>query len=716
MKSLRFGTPAVAAALALIASSPAGAVSPKYWIHDTAEDFLGGEAQGVSVTSDGSLVLGPEVRRLAEPDVAYIWDVAAGDAGTFLATGDDGWVIRVRGDELQPFFQCAALEVLSLLLASDGTLWAGTAPEGFVYRIDPETGEGSIAFDAEEPYVWDLAEGPDGRIWAALGGGARVVRIDPGSNEAETVAEIDDNHVVCLDFDAEGGLLLGTEGKGLVARIAPDGGLRVLYDTPQGEVASVLAGEGGEVWAAASSTTESREEANEATPDSNSDGSGIENSMDFAFEFLPPDAGDGVLYRIDPQGNPTRVWESGMPIIYDLAWANGGGAVLAATGEEGHLYSVEPDGKVTLVLDAEEDHVVHLERRGEVTLLATANPARLLEIRAGYGSEGMYESQVLDARRPAKWGRAEWRGDGGGVKLSVRAGNTEEPDNTWGEWRSPGKDGALDLDGIRFLQWRLTLSGGGKSTPVVRRVRVSSLEHNLAPRISGVQVAPAGTGFYDDIPDPRPRPLYQALPGGVKVQYSFDQGENEFPPEARAPWTRGMRQIRWEAIDPNEDFLLYDLSYRRTDETEWKGFAEDVDGPNFAFNSQGVPDGIYLIRVTASDRRDNPAGEHTAHADSEPFIVDNTAPEIVDVKDSRSGDSVRVTAGLRDELSDVIRFEYAVDGEDWVDLGPVDGIFDSTTERVELEVEAPEGTEHTVLLRATDLGGNLGTARVLLRP
>ena len=56
--------------------------------------------------------------------------------------------------------------------------------------------------------------------------------------------------------------------------------------------------------------------------------------------------------------------------------------------------------------------------------------------RCGYG--------VVDARRPSRWGRIEWSGEaGGGVKLSVRTGNTEEPDNTWSDWKRVGDDGSL---------------------------------------------------------------------------------------------------------------------------------------------------------------------------------------------------------------------------------------------------------------------------------
>ena len=146
-----------------------------------------------------------------------------------------------------------------------------------------------------------------------------------------------------------------------------------------------------------------------------------------------------MLYRIDPDGNAVRHWESGEPAILDLAWNTDRTAVLAATGERGRLYSIADDGGATLVMDGEEAFLVALERQGDAVLVATANPARLKRVATGYGKNGTFMSQVLDARRVARWGRIDWQGEaGGGVQLAVRTGNTEEPDNTrTEETRSP---------------------------------------------------------------------------------------------------------------------------------------------------------------------------------------------------------------------------------------------------------------------------------------
>lgn len=691
----------------------AAAVSTAYWIEDTAEDFSRGEAEDVAIAADGTLRLAPRRHVLADVDVPYLWDLVPDDeGGAFAGTGDDGWVMHVTDGKAEEWFQCAALEVLCVERIG-GALWAGTAPEGFVYRITGQ-GEGDLVLDAEQHYVWDLEAGPDGKLYAAAGPEAAVYRIDPETRETELFAELEDRHAVCLAFDPDGNLLVGTEGRGLVVRIAPDGTQRVVHDCPQAEVGAVLAAPDGTVYAAAAAAAESREQA---SPDANGDGTAIDDQP-YMFEFTPDDTGDGVLYRIDTSGNATRFWESGQGAIFDLALASNGD-VLVATGDTGALFAVDATGRASLLFDAREEQVTALHVHGGQRWIATASPARVMRMDDGVSREGNYRSLVIDARRLSRWGRLSWQGDGNGgrVEFHVRRGNTDEPDKTWTDWEKVPEDGALGDEAARYLQWRATMRDGGKSSPDVRQVRVSSLENNVAPIVGDVEVIPAGNRFYDDVPDVRPRPLYQALPGGVKVQYSFDLGgDEELPPEHRAPWAQGVRQVRWTAIDPNSDPLVYELSYRRSDETEWKPFAEDVDGKHWTFNSRGVPDGEYRILVKASDRTGNAVGALEASRESEPFVVDNTAPEFRDVKHSRREGRVNVSAKVEDASSDIVRLEYSVDGGDWEEGAPADGVFDSRTERMDVTVDAAQDKEHSILLRGTDLAGNLGTTRLLIRP
>ena len=71
--------------------------------------------------------------------------------------------------------------------------------------------------------------------------------------------------------------------------------------------------------------------------------------------------------------------------------------------------------------------------------------------------------------------------------------------------------------------------------------------------------------------------------------------------------------------------------------------------------------------------------------------------------------SVRV----RDDASIVRKTEYSVDGGKWQEVHPSDGINDSRDESYEFAVGELTGPgPHVVVVRASDLLGNVSTGRV----
>ena len=65
--------------------------------------------------------------------------------------------------------------------------------------------------------------------------------------------------------------------------------------------------------------------------------------------------------------------------------------------------------------------------------------------------------------------------------------------SSWIEPSASGPASARLKEKARFTQWRATLGGGA----VVRRVRLSSLESNVAPIVMNVEVIPAARAFDD---------------------------------------------------------------------------------------------------------------------------------------------------------------------------------------------------------------------------
>jgi hypothetical protein len=116
--------------------------------------------------------------------------------------------------------------------------------------------------------------------------------------------------------------------------------------------------------------------------------------------------------------------------------------------------------------------------------------------------------------------------------------------------------------------------------------------------------------------------------------------------------------------------------------------------------------------VTASDAPSNPeALALTVDKESAPFDVDNTPPSVT--ASIVQASAARIRAQVTDDSSIVRRAEYSVDGGRWREVHPVDGINDAREEVYEIPTSdlAPPGP-HVVVVRATDLLGNVATARI----
>jgi hypothetical protein len=181
---------------------------------------------------------------------------------------------------------------------------------------------------------------------------------------------------------------------------------------------------------------------------------------------------------------------------------------------------------------------------------------------------------------------------------------------------------------------------------------------------------------------------------------------------SRRLYQKGVQTFSWKADDPNGDTLVYDVDYRPLGDRRWRLLKKGVTDTVVAWDTTTVPNGRYVVRVTASDSPSNPdeialSGEK----ESEPFDVDNTPPVVTVTL--AGGTPPRVRVNVKDDSSIVRRTEYSLDGGKWQEIHPLDGINDSLEESYEFPVGVLTGPgPHVVVVRASDLLGNLATGRV----
>jgi hypothetical protein len=135
----------------------------------------------------------------------------------------------------------------------------------------------------------------------------------------------------------------------------------------------------------------------------------------------------------------------------------------------------------------------------------------------------------------------------------------------------------------------------------------------------------------------------------------------------------------------------------------------------YAFDSTQLPDGLYRIRVEASDAQFNPGSQaRSISLASDPFLIDNTPPSVqVTARKGAKGAAVTLEASAGDNPGPIARAEYSLDAARWVPLAPADGVSDSRAETYSVTFENLRAGEHTVIVKVTDLLGNVGAGKAV---
>jgi hypothetical protein len=725
------------AALLLLALGLAPALraaAPQFWRIEGARAFLEGELEGVKVDSDGQLRLGPAPRPLFDPEAPNAWCVARDARGVlYVGTGNEGRVVRIEGARGSVLFDSEELGVHAIAVGPDGRIFAATSPDGAVWAIDA-AGKATRFFDPAEKYIWALAFDAKGALHVATGGEGRLYRVQKDGS-AQTLLASTETHILSLAVARDGRVYAGSAPEGLVYRLSASGRPFVVVDSPFREIKALDVGADGSVYAAAvdgrAPETTPRPAAGAPTPAPAGQVT-AEVTVSESFALAPtPVAGPvpgavpgqpeppakGALLRIDPTGDVTTLWSSPDDVPYSAAWTPAG--VLVGTGGRGKVYRVADDRRWALVATLPAEQVTGVVATGAGAALVTANPARVLALDSDPAPRGSFVSRVKDAESLASWGHLTWEGDspsGTAVRLETRAGNTATPDTTWTEWTAAAPSGPATREKARFLQVRLVLSGAAGATPTVTAVSTAYLQRNLAPVIRSITVHPAGEAFQKPITaSGEPEVL------GLDVDPLSERAAAARPPAGTPPaitfsrklTQRGLRTFSWQADDPNGDQLLFAVHYRSQGEEVWRPLRTDLAEPVFAWDTATVPSGRYLLRVTATDAPGNPrALALTGSRETGSFEVDNAPPRIQAVADPAVRGLIRVT--VQDDASPVRRLELSVDAGPWEDVHPEDGIADATSESYKVEVPALAGHpgRRLVVLRASDLLGNVATARV----
>ncbi len=589
----------------------------------------------------------------------------------------------------------------TLALSADGkTLYAGGTPGGGVFAIDIAAGKAKKLLSLEEgAHIWAISPAPSGKtLHVGTGPEGKLYEIDIASAKAKVLWDSGKKHLLSLVRDGES-LLVGASDDAELYRVdTKSGAARAVHDFSGQEIKSIVVSDKSiyvtvnEFQGAATGTISGPAKPTGTKPKGDAaaaGGSGVPRPGERR--------GKGTLWRIDADGRVDQLHALSDTYFTDLFVA-GNGDVFAATGGAGKVYLIKAtDRTVTAVFDVDERQVLTMAgvKGGKTpSLFATGDSGAVYEITGATRNDAQYTSKVYEADSVTRWGGVRFGGEGG-LAVETRSGNTAAPDKTWSGWsklagvrKAPGGSSLAKVSSPagRYLQWRVKFSGNA----ILRDFTVYMLPQNQRARVTEVTAGDDGS---------TKSPMVTTQSGTTKS-------------------SNPVTKLKWKIDNGDDDDVVYTLEYRLEGEVAWREIAtgtgkEPFTRTDFDWNTEFLPDGMYEIRVTASDSRSNPPDLALSDQQvSKPLLVDNRKPEVVDLT-AKAG---VVTGRARDSFSRISELAYSVDDGDWQVAFPKDGVFDDVVE--DFTFKLPAGLKaglHTVVVRSADDGDNVGAAQITFR-
>jgi hypothetical protein len=426
----------------------------------------------------------------------------------------------------------------------------------------------------------------------------------------------------------------------------------------------------------------------------------------------PAITGGSEIYRIQTDGYPRKIWSHAQDLVYALA-LDGRGRVVAGTGNHGDIYRLETQKYWKLLSLSSTQVTGFCAGAGGKLYAVTGNIGKIFSIGPEQEQTGVFESDIFDAGAFSYWGRLSTSPkENTGVSVETRTGNLNRAQKNWNEFARTNA-GRIVSPPARFLQYKLTLSAGE-----ITEVDAAYQMKNVAPEISEVEITPANYKFPAPSTTPNLTSNSVTLPALGRHTPSSSATPAAAADSGSTPaltYAKGNIGVRWLANDDNGDSMLFKVEIRGASESAWKPLKDKIREHFYSWDSTAFPDGKYFVRITATDAPSNPPEQAlSASAESEPFVIDNTPPEITGLSGAAAGSRLDVRFHAKDALSTLGKAEYSINGGDWTVVEPTTRLSDSMEHDYRVQVDRGVG-ENTVAVRVSDESDNQSVAKIVVK-
>lgn len=708
----------------LIVAGSADAVTSTIIRQKTSDDLLKGKTDAVVVDSQGAIRLALKSEKLdlgaLLEDVWTINTILADKNGTLYAgTSPQGKILRVRDGKTDVLYP-KPLEagepndpndiqqlpqsnehIFAMALDVAGRVLAGVSGEkAKLIRIGSGT---ETVFENEQvQYIFAILLDTQNNIYLATGPNGQLWKLDAFAQNPSLLCTVQDKNILSLALAGDGVLYAGTDTRGIVYKIRTDSGkVEALYDSEQDEITAIAIDQAGTIYAAATSGNAANQ-----TMQSGSSLKKAPGKPEAIAEKIPESSAGGLNLKpanSDEQKAAPAPQQTPSPKT-------------AAPKSAGFVYKISPDGFVTDIF-IEPAVFYSLLSANDKLLLGVGPKAKLFSINPATEEraivfENRDSSQITALTADDKQVYLGFGNPAGIVRLSEgfsgKGGYTSDVLDAG----QPARWGKVQLDAEIPHGCEVLLS--------VRSGNIKDANDAMfSPWSQPVKMV---------------EPTDADCPIGRFCQYrlTLKTADDALTPTVReiaianvvpnlpprvlsvaAQKTDKLKSyqqtIQAKAEDANKDQLDFTVEMRRHGRTGWILLKDKLDQPKYDWDTRTVEDGRYEIRVTASDRLSNdPQTALTGSRISDAIVIDNAAPSIADVKLSIEGTAAELSFKVQDEWSVIAKVQYTIDSDASLVQSclPVDGVYDTAEEAIVIVVPNLKPGAHVLAVSAADDMGN----------
>ncbi len=658
--------------------------------------FNTGDLNNVVLDETGKMFLSPTLKKINTDIYTYIWDIKEDSKGNiYFATGNNGIVYKLtKNNKIVKFFETASVAAFKLLIDKNDNIYISTLTKGLIYKVSP-SGKGTVFYIFKNKVVWDMIFNKNNNIVLATGSPGVLYELNVKTKKLKELALVKEMNIVSVAKDKDK-IYFGTADNGVIYELGNKNKLKVIFESEEQEIHSLIV-KNNIIYAGTSDKEMKLPNFNKFNKfnkqqKNNSDKNNYKSEMDKINKQLKKYRGIiNKLYEIIPGKEINKIIESDNNTFLSMAFDNNG-ELYIGTGDDGVIFKYNKEKKVEklLQLDAQQVTSLYKTKNGEL-YIGTGNLGDLYKMKIIYSKKGEYISDVLNANGFAKWGKINIdyeKFKETDIAVYTRTGNVKNVDDTWSDWNKLSTLNGLYIisPAAQYIQYKILFTTKNiNKTPIVYSIDIPYVVKNRTPEVLNIN-----------------------LKKGKSLNNKYKSKNNNIKKLIDSDFSL---TLTWKSEDRDKDKLIYSIWASPVKTGNWILIKNNVTDMYFKFDSRYLPDGIYRFKVIADDIPSNTLETHLqGNKISKKYIIDSTPPSFSNLKIKKlKNDKYVITFKVKDNYSNIENVSYLDGIYKWINIFPMDDIFDSKLENFSFIYKYNPLRAGIVIFKAMDSEGNITT-------